>query len=263
MQVHLGRLRVAHQPHTPADEDLVLRSHLFTSRRQSALARMIGILAVGVLALGIAGCGSSTGTTTSSPASSKTSSAASSGTADCTYEPSQRGAAKDVGVPPAQEPATGTSTASIALTGGTVQIALDRETAPCTVGSFAFLSGAGYYDNTPCHRLTSSPTLSVLQCGDPSGTGSGGPGYSYADETNPDMVYPAGTVAMANAGPDTNGSQFFLVYADSTLPPSYTVFGTITEGLDVLTGIAAKGTATGGKDGAPAQPVTISTITIA
>ena len=77
------------------------------------------------------------------------------------------------------------------------------------------------------------------------------------------MVYPAGTVAMANAGPDTNGSQFFLVYADSTLPPYYTVFGTITDGLDVLTGIAAKGTSGGGEDGAPADPVTISTITIA
>lgn len=149
------------------------------------------------------------------------------------------------------------------LTGGSLTIELDRATAPCTVGSFAFLSEAGFYDDTPCHRLTSSPTLSVLQCGDPSGTGGGGPGYSYADETEPDMVYPAGTVAMANAGPDTNGSQFFLVYADSSLPPDYTVFGTVTEGLDVLTGIAGKGTDSGARDGAPADPVTISSVTIA
>ncbi len=258
-----------------------MRSHLFTSRQPSVMNRTLSIIAVGVVVLGVAGCGSSTGTTTSSAApSSESASAATAGattagattagaataaagTADCTYVPSRRAAAKDVGLPPAQEPATGTSTASIALTGGTVQIALDRETAPCTVGSFAFLSGAGYYDDTPCHRLTSSPALSVLQCGDPSGTGSGGPGYSYADETNPGMVYPAGTVAMANGGPDTNGSQFFLVYADSSLPPSYTVFGTITQGLNVLTGIAAKGTSSGGSDGAPAEPVTISTITIA
>jgi peptidyl-prolyl cis-trans isomerase B (cyclophilin B) len=232
-----------------------LRSHHFTAGRRSIGTRLLAILAVGVIAVGVAGCSSSATTSSSSGNSA--------GSAECTYEPDVRGAAKDVGVPPAQEPATGASTASIDLTGGTVQIALDRATAPCTVGSFAFLAGAGYYNDTPCHRLTSSPTLSVLQCGDPSGTGSGGPGYSYADETNPDMVYPAGTVAMANAGPDTNGSQFFLVYADSTLPPSYTVFGTITDGLDVLTGIAAKGTANGGRDGAPAQPITISTITIA
>ena len=236
-----------------------MRSHLTTSQRPSAIARTLSVLALGVISLGIGACGSSTDTASATKAAS----GAPAGSADCTYEASPRGAAKDVGVPPAVEPATGTSTASIALTGGTVQIALDRQTAPCTVGSFAFLSEAGYYDDTPCHRLTSSPTLSVLQCGDPSGTGSGGPGYSYADETNPDMVYPAGTVAMANAGPNTNGSQFFLVYADSALPPSYTVFGSITEGLDVLTGIAAKGTTSGGKDGAPAEPVTISTITIA
>ena len=233
----------------------MFRSHLFPFSRPSAVTRAFGVVSAVIIAVGIAGCGSS-----ASPAASA---GAAAGSADCTYEPSPRGAAKDVGVPPAAEPATGTSTASIALTGGTVQIALDRETAPCTVGSFAFLSEAGYYDDTPCHRLTSSPTLSVLQCGDPSGTGKGGPGYSYADETNPTMLYPAGTVAMANAGPDTNGSQFFLVYADSTLPPSYTVFGTITKGLDVLTGIAAKGTSNGGKDGAPGEPVTISTITIA
>jgi peptidyl-prolyl cis-trans isomerase B (cyclophilin B) len=124
------------------------------------------------------------------------------------------------------------------------------------------LSQAGYYDDTPCHRLTSSPSLSVLQCGDPSGSGGGGPGYSYADETDPTMVYPAGTVAMANAGPDTNGSQFFLVYADSMLPPNYTVFGTITQGLDVLQGIAAKGTSNGRADGAPADPVTITSVTV-
>ena len=241
-----------------------MHSHLNQSSRRSAVTRTLGVISVLVMALGIAACGSSASPTASSTASSsKAAGAASSGSVDCTYEASPRGAAKDVGLPPAQQPATGAPTASIALTGGTVEIALDRETAPCTVGSFAFLSEAGYYNDTPCHRLTSSPTLSVLQCGDPSGTGGGGPGYSYADETNPAMVYPAGTVAMANAGPDTNGSQFFLVYADSTLPPSYTVFGTITEGLDVLTGIAANGTSGGGRDGAPADPVTISTITIA
>ena len=142
-------------------------------------------------------------------------------------------------------------------------VELDKATAPCTVGSFVHLAQSGYFDDTPCHRLTASPSLSVLQCGDPSGTGGGGPGYTFADETTADMTYPAGTVAMANAGPDTNGSQFFLVYADSMLPPDYTVFGTITEGLDVITGIAAQGITGSGNATAPVRPVTISKVSVA
>lgn len=166
--------------------------------------------------------------------------------------------------PPAtSEPATGSVTATMALTGGTITIELDRAATPCTVGSFVHLATAGYFDGTACHRLTTADALRVLQCGDPSGTGSGGPGYSFADETDPSMTYTAGTVAMANAGPDTNGSQFFLVYADSELPPNYTVFGHITGGLSVLTTIAAAGVRGGGVDGVPAAPVTISKVTVA
>lgn len=229
------------------------------SRRMPAITRSLAGLSLGMVALVGTACASTAG----SPAPASTAAAsAPAGSVTCTYTPSPRGAAKEAGLPPAVEPATGTATATIDLTGGSVQIELDRETAPCTVGSFVHLAQVGFYDDTPCHRLTSSPSLSVLQCGDPSGSGSGGPGYSYADETNPDMVYPAGTVAMANAGPDTNGSQFFLVYADSTLPPDYTVFGTITQGLDVIQGIAAKGASGGGRDGAPAEPVTISAVTV-
>jgi len=196
------------------------------------------------------------------PSATVASSSVPAGSVACTYTPSTRPAAKEVDPPPAVEPATGAATAAIELTGGTVEIALDRATAPCTVGSFVHLAQSGYYDDTPCHRLTAASSLSVLQCGDPSGTGGGGPGYTYADETKPDMVYPAGTVAMANAGPDTNGSQFFLVYADSTLPPDYTVFGQITSGLDVIQGIAAKGITGSGNATAPVEPVEISTVTI-
>ena len=109
--------------------------------------------------------------------------------------------------------------------------------APCTVQSFLHLVGTRFYDRTPCHRLTAYPTLKVLQCGDPTGTGEGGPGYRYKDELPTDLppaptdptgerrVYARGVLAMANAGPDTNGSQFFLVYADSALRPNYTIFG--------------------------------------
>ena len=203
-------------------------------------------------------CGSTTPEVApSTPATAPTGSVA------CVYPPSARSAARQVDPPSAIQPATGAASATIELTGGSVVIELDRETAPCTVGSFVHLAQEGYFNDTPCHRMTASASLSVLQCGDPSGTGRGGPGYSYADETTPDMVYPAGTVAMANAGPDTNGSQFFLVYQDSTLPPDYTVFGTITQGLDVIKGIAADGITGSGNATAPVQPVTIQTVTVA
>ena len=189
------------------------------------------------------------------------SSGAQGGSKTCAF-PADGTAAKPATPPPAVEPTTGSPTATLALTGGTVTIALHRSATPCTVGSFVHLAQSGYFDGTRCHRLTTG-SLAVLQCGDPSGTGQGGPGYSFADETTPSMTYPAGTVAMANAGPNTNGSQFFLVYADSQLPPDYTVFGTVTGGLKVLTTIAAAGVQGGGTDGAPATPVTISKVTIA
>jgi peptidyl-prolyl cis-trans isomerase B (cyclophilin B) len=218
-------------------------------------ARTLTGLLLGVLVVGVSACGSNSSGTAAS------STAAPAGNANCTYTPG-RTSAKQVDLPNAQEPTAGDATAEIDLGQGAVTIALDRATSPCTVGSFVHLAEAGYFDNTPCHRLTASPTLSVLQCGDPSGTGSGGPGYTYDDETTPDMTYPAGTVAMANAGPNTNGSQFFLVYEDSSLPPDYTVFGTITGGLDVLQGIAAKGITGSGNATKPVEPVTISTVTV-
>ena len=145
---------------------------------------------------------------------------------------------------------------------GTIGLTLDGATTPCTVNSFVSLAEQGYFDDTECHRLTTSGIF-VLQCGDPSASGRGGPGYSYADELDGSETYPAGTLAMANAGPDTNGSQFFLVYADTKLPPSYTVFGQMDEaGLAVVEAIAAKGAVGGGGDGAPAEAVTISSISI-
>ncbi|HWS94229.1 MAG TPA: peptidylprolyl isomerase, partial [Mycobacterium sp.] len=145
--------------------------------------------------------------------------------------------------------------------------------APCTVNSFASLAQKGFFNDTPCHRLTTSPSLSVLQCGDPTGRGSGGPGYQFANEYPTDqyppndpklqepVLYPRGTLAMANAGPNTNGSQFFMVYKDSQLPPQYTVFGTIQgDGLATLDKIAKAGVAGGGEDGAPANEVTIKSL---
>ena len=158
---------------------------------------------------------------------------------------------------------------------GNIGLQLDNAKSPCTVNSFASLAQQGFFDGTPCHRLTTSDSLAVLQCGDPTGVGTGGPGYQFAneyptDQYQPDdpkltepVVYPRGTVAMANAGPGTNGSQFFLVFKDSQLPPNYTVFGTIDEtGLATLDKIAAGGTVDGGPDGAPKLDVSVKSIAL-
>ncbi|MEE2032718.1 peptidylprolyl isomerase [Rhodococcus chondri] len=162
---------------------------------------------------------------------------------------------------------------SMETTQGNVGLVLHNDDAPCTVNSFLSLASQGYFDDTTCHRLTTSPMLQVLQCGDPTGSGSGGPGYQFANEFPTDQyapedpaaqepaTYPRGTLAMANAGPDTNGSQFFLVYGDSVLPPQYTVFGTIDEtGLETLDKIAAAGVAGGAGDGAPALETSLTSV---
>ncbi|HEX4704477.1 MAG TPA: peptidylprolyl isomerase [Pseudonocardiaceae bacterium] len=112
--------------------------------------------------------------------------------------------------------------------------------APCTTFSFRFLAERDYFDRTHCHRLTTQ-RIFVLQCGDPTGTGSGGPGYVFPDENLAGATYPAGTVAMANAGPNTNGSQFFFTWKDTTLRPNFTPFGRVIRGMDVLARIAAAG----------------------
>jgi peptidyl-prolyl cis-trans isomerase B (cyclophilin B) len=163
--------------------------------------------------------------------------------------------------------------ASMVTNQGNVGLLLANNESPCTVNNFASLANQKYFDNTKCHRLTASPTSSVLQCGDPSGDGTGGPGYQFANEYPSDqyksgdpaahepVIYPRGTLAMANSGPNTNGSQFFLVYKDTQLPPEYTVFGKIQQdGLATLDKIAKGGVAGGGADGPPATEVTIKSI---
>jgi peptidyl-prolyl cis-trans isomerase B (cyclophilin B) len=160
--------------------------------------------------------------------------------------------------------------ANIVTTHGAIGLELDNGKTPCTVNNFTSLAKQGFFDNTKCHRLTTSAELGVLQCGDPTGTGTGGPGYRFPNEyptnqyrlTDPALktpvIYPRGTLAMANSGPGTNGSQFFLVYKDSALPPTYTVFGSIdSAGLATLDAVAARGVADGSEDGKPVADVTI------
>lgn len=130
--------------------------------------------------------------------------------------------------------------ARLRTTQGTITFKALTKDAPCTTYSFRYLAERHYFDRTHCHRLTTQ-RLFVLQCGDPTGTGSGAPGYSFPDENLTGATYPAGTVAMANAGPSTNGSQFFFVTKDTKLSPNYTPFGKVTGGMNVLLKIAAGG----------------------
>ncbi len=146
-------------------------------------------------------------------------------------------------------------TATIETTAGTMTAELFPQDAPATVNNFVFLARDGYYEDVIFHRVI--PNF-MIQGGDPGGTGTGGPGYKFNDEPV-QRKYLRGTLAMANAGPNTNGSQFFVMHADYPLPPNYTIFGKLTSGEDVLDTIA---TAETGPQDRPRQPVKMTSVTI-
>ncbi len=208
------------------------------------------LLALVLLAAGLSACTSSTPTAE--------------GGVTCSYQ-ATGDAAKQVDLPPTTGvPNTGTVTYTLQLNAAKLAVTLDREHAPCTVNSFISLAKQGYFDNTTCHRLVDGDGLYVLQCGDPTGTGRGGPGYQFADELTGNETYTAGTLAMANAGAGTNGSQFFIVYADSQLTANYTVFGHVdAEGIDAVAGIAEGGQdgSYGDGSGKPLTPAVIKAVT--
>ena len=157
------------------------------------------------------------------------------------------------------------ASATLVTNQGDITFKMDTEGAPVNSNSVAFLAQQGYYDGTSCHRLTAADGLYVLQCGDPLGDGTGSPGYFTVDENLPKLGgdnYPVGTVAMAEGPEGVPGSQFFLVYKDTTLPADYVILGQITDGLDIVQKIAAGGVAGGGTDGAPATPITIESVTV-
>jgi peptidyl-prolyl cis-trans isomerase B (cyclophilin B) len=243
----------------------------------------VSVLVVGgviLLGTGVLGGGSDPGKTAASsssapasgsPAAPSVAAAASTnpdGTVACDYAPADpaTGQVVDVGTPPKPDSvaAKGTVALTMATNKGDLGLTLDRSIAPCSVHSFEFLAGKKFFDGTPCHRLTTSDSLGVLQCGDPTGTGTGGPSYRMAEEVTPKTAYPRGTVAMAkSSAPSSTGSQFFLVYQDSQLPPQYTVVGQVDDaGLKVLDAIAKAGVKGGGQDGAPAEAVTIKTMSV-
>jgi peptidyl-prolyl cis-trans isomerase B (cyclophilin B) len=188
---------------------------------------------------------------------------------DCQYPATRQPPARPVR-PPLAGPTAAKGTARVIMqtSAGAIGLTLDQALAPCTVNSFLSLAKQGFYANSSCHRLVTNPGLHVLQCGDPTGSGTGGPGYTIPDEVFPELTYGRGYVAMANTGqPDSGGSQFFLIYGQTQLPPQYTVFATISPaGLKVLDQIAKAGDdgslepSPGG--GKPNQPVTITSVNV-
>jgi peptidyl-prolyl cis-trans isomerase B (cyclophilin B) len=233
-------------------------------RRRLVIAGAIAavlVIAGGVwlfASVGSGGNGTSSQTTTSGSATSSTAP-----TTPCTFTSSGK-AARDVKPPTNLSPAnTGTVEATVTFAGGPVTVQLDRKNAPCAVESFVSLASQKFFDGTTCHRLTDADTLRILQCGDPTGTGTGGPGYTFADELAGSEKYTTGVVAMANSGTDTNGSQFFFVWGDSTaLSPDYTVLGKVTQGMDVIDTIAKAGITGGAQEGKPKGDAAITTVTV-
>ncbi|GLY71522.1 peptidylprolyl isomerase [Amycolatopsis taiwanensis] len=188
----------------------------------------------------------------------------------CSFTPASGTPAPKKATPPPDGPApsAGTVPVRIATSAGDIGLTLDRALAPCTVVNFLSLAKQGFYDGTSCHRLSVVTGLRMLQCGDPVGDGTGGPGYTIKDETFPELTYGRGVLAMATtAEPDSGGSQFFLVFGEAQIPPSYTVFGSIDDaGLAVLDKVAAGGVdpaaqGIGDGSGPPKIPVTFTGVT--
>jgi peptidyl-prolyl cis-trans isomerase B (cyclophilin B) len=243
-----------------------------TGRTRAAIGLAGLLLGLTACTSAVVGSASATGGGTSAGASGGATSPAppSSGgarTASCRWTADASGNPHlvDARRPPGTVPATGTATLVMRTGQGTLRLTLDQAGAPCASAALVALAGQGFFDGTPCHRETDSAGLQVLQCGDPTGTGAGGPTWVYPTHVTGRETYPRGTVAMANSGSGTDGSQFFLVWGDSRLPPNYTVVGTVDQsGLTVLDTIAAIGNdgANGAGDGAPKQPVTIASMTV-
>jgi peptidyl-prolyl cis-trans isomerase B (cyclophilin B) len=247
------------------------------------IVAMVAGLAVGLSLSLVGGGGTSKAASSSKATASPTPSASASATATaaavaepahhCAYTAS---AGSKASLPPATPDWTASYTATINTNRGPIVIKLANSKATCTVNSFVHLAETGFWSNTQCHRVSDSNGLYMLQCGDPTAKasqtlscssatlGTGGPGYEFNDENLTGATYPAGTVAMANSGANTNGSQFFLVFANTSLSAAYTPFGTITTGLDILQNVAKAGTSctmsAGG--GVPKEKVIINSVSI-
>ena len=231
------------------------------SRRHPSVRTALGVLALAT-PLALAGCGSddapsddtaTTGATAASQSEPRESGGSAGGATECppVEGTEERTTSFDSAPPMCLEEGVDYS-AVITTDAGEVTVDLLEEKAPETVNNFVFLARHKYYEGITFHRVI--PGF-MIQGGDPQGTGSGGPGYDFADELPEAGEYEIGSMAMANAGPDTNGSQFFIVTGDAgvSLPPDYSLFGTVTDGMDAVTAIE--------EDGSPqGRPQTLHTI---
>jgi peptidyl-prolyl cis-trans isomerase B (cyclophilin B) len=215
------------------------------------------------------------------------------GTVACTWNPEAGGAAQggakpvDVGTPPPNAPNTGKDTLTITTSLGAITATVDKSNTPCTASAFEFLSSKKFWDGSKCHRMTTQG-IKVLQCGDPTAKGkgyrqtdgTGGPSFRYAEENLPTNAggastppgggnpgaYPVGSIAMAKTQePASTGSQFFIVYGETPLPPDYTLLGSITKGMDIVQKVAKGGVddANGPGDGHPKTELEIKSLTMA
>lgn len=255
-------------------------------RRKIRQRSIIGTIVVMVLGLGLGLSLAFTGSTpkpkpaakasaSATPTPTPTATTVAEPAHHCTYTAASGGKPS---LPTATPNWNATYTATIQTNRGPIVINLANSKATCTVNSFVHLAETNFWNNTQCHRVSNSSGLFMLQCGDPTAkaseklacsgansAGSGGPGYSFADENLTGATYPAGTVAMANGGANTNGSQFFLVFANTSLGASYTPFGTITSGLSILQNVAKAGTSctySGAGGGVPKDKVVITKVAI-
>ena len=259
-----------------------------------AVLCVLGLIA-GVTTIVVSGGGTATAakkpaakvSATASPTASATASASPAAVTEpaqhCSYTSASAGSVVKASLPSASPDYKAAYTASINTNLGPIKIDLANSKATCTVNSFVHLASDNFWNNSQCHRMSNSDGLFMLQCGDPTAKasqklscssttlGTGGPGYEFASENLPtagssgSVTYKAGTVAMANSGGATNGSQFFLVFKDTTLGPDYTPFGTITSGLDILQNVAKAGTSctfAGAGGGVPKDKVVIDSVSI-
>jgi peptidyl-prolyl cis-trans isomerase B (cyclophilin B) len=269
-----------------------------TAKRRRRRFAIIGsaVAAAVALVLVIWGVVAASGGKKSTPSAHASASASASAATGCAWKPNPDPSAspaspapspntnlKNVGTPPTSgEPRSGNRDMTIDTNLGKIVIQLDLAHAPCTSASFTYLASKHFFDNSSCHRLVNNSgtdsqsgqaaDFHVLQCGDPSGTGQGGPSYQFEDENLPTdqrPAYPAGVVAMANTGaPGSNGSQFFIVFGDTILPASYTIFGHVTAGLDVAKQVGAAGddgafSGSGGAGGGhPKKKITFTAVTV-
>ena len=238
------------------------------TRSRSRGVRRAVPAAVALLVPLLAGCGGGSSSTTAQDGSARTPSPSSSASGvSCDYPDAPQGRTGNVGKPPTTSAVSGPVSVTLRTSVGDLGATLDADAAPCTVNSFVSLARQGFFDKSPCHRLTTAASgIFVLQCGDPTGTGTGGPGYTVPDELSGQEKYVPGTLAMANTGqPDTGGSQFFVVYRATPLPPQYTVFGHLDPaGLKSVQKVAAQGSddAYGQGDGHPKVSVTIFSVLV-